>query len=99
VPDLFDGDKRAADFVIVPDVVGLSFLAARERAAAAGLSVANPDPDGPPIGALVWPNNPIIQSQHPEPGSMLYRWDSLQVWLRSDFEPDLARNLDDSPPS
>jgi hypothetical protein len=99
MPDPFEGDKRAADFVIVPDVAGLPFLAAREIASAAGLSLANPDPDGPPIGAIVWPNNPTIQSQQPEPGSMLYRWDSLQVWLRSDFEPDMARKLDDSPPS
>jgi hypothetical protein len=97
--DPFEGDKRAADFVIVPDVAGLPFLAAREIASAVGLSLANPDPDGPPIGAIVWPNNPTIQSQQPEPGSMLYRWDSHQVWLRSDYEPDMAPKLDDSPPS
>lgn len=99
MPDRFEGDKRAADFVIVPDVTGLPFLAAREIASAVGLSLANPDPDGPPIGAIVWPNNPTIQSQQPKPGSMLYRWDSLQVWLRSDFEPDMTRKLEDSPPS
>lgn len=99
MPDPFEGDKRAADFVIVPDVTGLPFLAAREIASAAGLSLADLDPEGPPIGAIVWPNNPTIQSQQPEPGSMLYRWDSLQVWLRSDFEPDMTRKLEDSPPS
>jgi len=100
MPDPFDDDdKRAADFVIVPDVAGLTFHAAREIASAAGLSLANPDPDGPPTGAIVWPNNPTIQSQQPGPGSLLYRWDSLRVWLRWDFEPDLARKLDVPPPS
>jgi hypothetical protein len=43
VPD----DQRAAEFVIVPDVVGERFLSAREMAQAAGLTLANPDPDGP----------------------------------------------------
>jgi hypothetical protein len=99
MPDPFDGDQRAADFVIVPDVVGLPFLAAREIASAVGLSLASPDPDGPPISGIVWPNNPTIQSQQPEPGSLLYRGDSLRVWLRRDFEPDVARKLDVPPPS
>lgn len=97
--DPFGDDKRAADLVIVPDVAGLMFLAGREIASGAGLSLANPDPDGPPIGAIVWPNNPTIQSQHPEPGCLLYRWDSLRVWLRWDFEPDVARKPDVPPPS
>jgi hypothetical protein len=90
---------RAADFVIVPDVVGERFLNAGEIAQAAGLTLANPDPDGPPIGAIAWRKNPTIQSQFPAPGSVLYRYDSLRVWLRSDLEPDLARKLDDPPPS
>ncbi|WP_051388727.1 PASTA domain-containing protein [Arthrobacter sp. 35W] len=95
----FDGERRAADVVIVPNVTGLSFLAARDVASSAGLSLANPDPDGPPIGALVWPNNPMILRQDPAPGTVARRWDSLRVWLRSDLEPDMARPLDDSPPS
>lgn len=53
MPDPLDGDERAADFVIVPDVVGMPFLAARGVASAVGLSLANPDPDGPPIGGMV----------------------------------------------
>lgn len=92
-------DQRAAEFVIVPDVVGARFLSAREMAKAAGLTLANPDPDGPPISAIAWPNNPVIQSQSPAPGSVLYRNDSLRVWLRLDVEPDMARNLDEPPPS
>lgn len=92
-------DRRTADLVIVPDVVGEPFLKAREIAQAAGLTLANPDPDGPPISAIAWPNNPAVQSQFPSPGSVLYRHDSLRVWLRSHLEPDLVRKLEDPPPS
>ena len=93
------GEDPVTDSVIVPDVVGLPFLEASEIASAAGVSVANPDADGPQISAIVWPNNPTVQSQHPAPGTVTYRWDSLAVWLRSDFEPDMARKLDTPPPS
>jgi hypothetical protein len=92
-------DDRAADFVIVPDVVGLPFLEAKEIAFTAGVSIANPDPDGAPVAAIVWPNNPTIQRQHPAPGTVVYRSDSLAVWLPSDFEPHMARTLGTPPPS
>lgn len=92
-------DKRAADVVMVPDVVGEHFLHGRDIAWAAGVSLANPDPDGPPIGAIVWPNDPIIQKQDPPPDSTLYRHDALRVWLSSDLEPGMARKLDSTPPS
>ncbi|MCZ9882500.1 PASTA domain-containing protein [Arthrobacter sp. B2a2-09] len=94
-----DDDQRAADFVLVPDVVGERFLKAREIAQAAGLTLANPDPDGPPINELAWRRNSTVQSQFPAPGSVLYRNDSLRVWLRSDLEPDMARKIDSPPPS
>jgi hypothetical protein len=92
-------DQRAADFVVVPNVVGERFLPAREIALSAGVTLANPDPDGPPISAIAWPNNPVVQSQSPVPGSVLHRNDSLRVWLRIDREPDMARKLDEPPPS
>lgn len=97
--DILDDDQRAADFVLVPDVVGERFLKAREIAQAAGLTLANPDPDGPPISELAWRRNTTIQSQFPAPGIVLYRYDSLRVWLRSDLGPDMARKLDSPPPS
>jgi hypothetical protein len=70
---------RAADGVTVPDVVGLPFHVGRDVAEAAGVALANPDPDGPPIGALAWPGLFYITSQHPGPGSEVYRWDSVAV--------------------
>jgi hypothetical protein len=99
MPHKATDDQRAAEFVIVPDVVGERFLSAREIAQSAGLTLANPDPDGPPISGIAWPNNPVVQSQSPTPGSVLYRNDSLRVWLRVDLEPDMARKLDEPPPS
>jgi hypothetical protein len=94
-----DSDQRVADFVTVPCVVGLPFLTAREVAGAAGVSLANPDADGPPISAIAWPHNPIIDSQLPKAGALSHRWDSLRVWLRSDHHPEMARQHDSSPPS
>jgi len=47
--------ERLADRVKVPDVVGLPFHVGRDIAAEAGVTLANPDPDGPPIAALIWP--------------------------------------------
>jgi hypothetical protein len=99
MPDKAQDEQRAADLVIVPDVVGEHFLQAREIAQAAGLTLANPDPDGPPISSIAWPKNPTIQSQSPVPGSVLYRDDSLRIWLRQDLEPDMALKLENPPPS
>lgn len=71
--------ERAADRVTVPDVVGMPFHIGRNVASAAGVTLANPDPDGPPIGALAWPGLFYITSQHPEEGTVVHRWDSVVV--------------------
>jgi len=65
--------------VTVPDVVGLPFHIGRDVAGDAGVTLANPDPDGPPIGALAWPGLYYITSQRPAAGTTLYRWDSVAV--------------------
>ena len=69
--------ERFADQVTVPDVVGLPFHVGREVAGDAGVTLSNPDPDGPPIGALAWPGLYYITSQGPAAGTTLYRWDSV----------------------
>ena len=71
--------ERIADRVIVPDVVGVPFHIGREVAASAGVALANPDADGPPIGALAWPGLFYITSQDPAPGTEVYRRDSVAV--------------------
>jgi hypothetical protein len=71
--------ERSADRVTVPDVVGLPFHVGRDVANDAGVALANPDPDGPPVGALAWPGLFFITSQRPAAGTSAYRWDSVAV--------------------
>jgi hypothetical protein len=65
--------------VIVPDVVGLPFHVGRDVAMEAHVALANPDPDGPPIGSIAWPGLYYIVRQHPAPGTSLHEWDSVGV--------------------
>ena len=71
--------ERSADQVTAPDVVGLPVHVGRDVASVAGVTLANPDPDGPPIGALAWPGLFYITMQHPSPGTDVYRWDSVAI--------------------
>lgn len=49
---------RAPDRVAVPDLVSMPFRVGRDVASTAGVVRADPDPDGPPLGALAWPELP-----------------------------------------
>lgn len=80
--------ERFADLVTVPDVVGLPFHVGRDIAAEAGVTLANADPDGPPIGALAWPGLYYITSQNPAAGAVVYRWDSVTVEIVAHGEAD-----------
>ncbi|KQQ18672.1 hypothetical protein ASF48_17270 [Rathayibacter sp. Leaf299] len=71
--------ERNADLVTVPDVVGMPFHVGGEVAVNAGVVLANPDPDGPPIGTLAWPGLFYITSQQPAAGVQIHRWDSVAV--------------------
>ena len=71
--------SSARRVVTVPDVVGLPFHVGRAVASKAGVALANPDPDGPPIGALAWPGLYYIVRQEPAPGTTLHEWDSVGV--------------------
>ncbi|SFS17030.1 hypothetical protein SAMN04487846_3430 [Microbacterium sp. cf046] len=92
--------ERAADRVTVPDVVDMPFHVGRDIASAAGVTLANPDPDGPPIGALAWPGLFYITSQRPEAGTLLYRWDSVVVEIveHGDAESNALRDSSGPPP-
>jgi hypothetical protein len=70
---------RIAPRVTVPDVVGLPFHIGRDLATRSGVTLANSDPDGPPIGALAWPGLFYITAQSPAAGTEVYRWDSVAV--------------------
>lgn len=89
-----------ARLVTVPDVVGLPFHIGRDRAADAGVVLANPDPDGPPIGALAWPGSYYITRQNPPPGTRLHEWDSVAVEVTKHGDgPDRAPVLPRPAPS
>lgn len=72
-------ERSTRRVVTVPDVVGLPFHVGRDIASKAGVTLANPDPDGPPIGALAWPGLYYIVRQHPGAGTQLREWDSVGV--------------------
>jgi hypothetical protein len=84
----------------VPDVVGLPFHVGRDVAHDAGVVLANPDPDGPPIASLAWPGLFYITSQRPAVGTILYRWDSVAVDVVSYGSADSGAVLirPDTPP-
>jgi hypothetical protein len=86
------GDRwRRTDAVTVPNVVGLHIREASETASAAGLKLAQPDPDGSPLAALTWPGDFWITAQHSPPGTQLWRWDALVVeWAPRDGGGDPA---------
>ena len=71
--------RRAADQVVVPHVVGLPLERARRIAENAGVVLAQPDADGPPLAALTWPDDYDVVGQRPEAGTVLHRWDSVVV--------------------
>ncbi|QNE47117.1 hypothetical protein F1C58_09535 [Glaciihabitans sp. INWT7] len=93
--------ERFAERATVPDVVGLPFHVGRDLAAESGVSLANPDPDGPPIGGLAWPGLFYITSQHPSAGTVVYQWDSVSVEIvgYGEAETGALRNSPGAPPA
>ena len=73
-----------AGVVEVPDLVGMAFHDARDLVAGMGTALANPDPDGPPIGAVAWPGLFFITTQIPSPGSTINRGESIRVTVVKD---------------
>jgi hypothetical protein len=75
---------------LVPDVVGMPFDEARRIAEGRAVTLANPDPDGPPIASMAWdPEHErfadvVIERQDPAPGHLFTSpWSSVRVWLSS----------------
>jgi hypothetical protein len=67
------------DPVVFPSVIGLEFEDAEKVAYAAGVVLADFDPDAPPIGATVWPLPYIVTAQEPGPGVAGRAWGSLRI--------------------
>jgi hypothetical protein len=70
--------------VITPDVVGMVVDRAREVAQAAGVVLAQPDPDGPPLAGLTWQRPVTVLRQDPPAGTLLRRWGSVVVTWTSE---------------
>ena len=71
--------SEPADEVLTPDVVGLVVDDARAVALAAGVVLAQPDPDGPPLAALTWRQPVTVTGQDPPPGTPVRRYASVVV--------------------
>jgi beta-lactam-binding protein with PASTA domain len=74
-----DDPPLPPDQVSTPDVVGMVVDRAREVAEAAGVVLAQIDPDGPPVAELTWQRPVTVLSQDPPAGTMVPRWGSVVV--------------------
>ena len=71
--------EPSPDAVAVPDVVGLRVDHAAAIALAAGMVLAQPDPDGPPLSALTWRRPVVVVTQDPPPRTLIRRYGSVVV--------------------
>ena len=65
---------------VVPDVVGLLWDDARTVLHRIGLVAVGPDPDGPPLAALGWPDG-VVVDQRPGAGAVVPLGSSVTVWI------------------
>jgi hypothetical protein len=66
--------------VDVPDVVGLNWETARSVLHEVGLVAVGPEPDGPPLAALGWPDG-VVVDQRPGPGTVLPAGSPVTIWI------------------
>ncbi len=78
-----EGPSTASTGVVVPDLVGLPLERARDLADAAGVVLVQPDPDGPPLGALLWGTQAEVLTLEPPPGTVVPRSSSVVVTWRA----------------
>jgi len=73
-------ERRRRSSVIVPNVVGMSWDDARHALLDIGLVGVGPDPDGPPITALGWPDA-VVTDQSPESGARVPAGSMVTLWI------------------
>ncbi len=66
--------------VTVPNVIGMSWDTARDVLRNTTLRAVGPDPDGPPLAALAWPDG-VITDQSPESGARVPPGSSVTLWV------------------
>jgi hypothetical protein len=79
----------------------MPFHLADALAASHGVTLANPDPDGPAIGAIAWRRSVYITSQDPSAGSIVSRHSSVTVEIveHGDADDMAVRGQPDAPPA
>jgi beta-lactam-binding protein with PASTA domain len=73
------------DEVLIPDVVGMVVDDARKLAQTVGITLAQPDADGPPLSALTWRLPVVVTSQDPPAGALIRRNHSVVVTWSSEL--------------
>ncbi len=71
---------RRRSTIVVPNVIGMSYEVARKILYEKGLVAESPDPDGPPLGALGWPDG-VVADQSPESGAKVPRGSGVKLWI------------------
>jgi hypothetical protein len=71
---------RRRSSVVVPNVIGMSWDDARGVLHGKGLVGVGPDPDGPPMAALGWPDG-VITDQSPEAGAKVPPGSLVTLWV------------------
>jgi hypothetical protein len=72
--------RRRQSTVTVPNVVGMAWDKARRALHEVGLIGVSPDPDGPPLGALGWPDG-VVTDQSPESGAKVAPGSAVTLWI------------------
>jgi hypothetical protein len=74
-------ERRRASKVLVPNVVGLEWIEARDVLAGKGLVAINVHPDTPTgLGSQGW----VVTDQSPESGAMVRAGSVVRLWIRGD---------------
>ncbi len=72
-------ELRRRSSTVVPDVIGMSWDDARHALQRVGLVAVGPDPDGPPLNAMGWPDA-VVTDQSPESGARVPGGSSVTLW-------------------
>jgi len=72
--------RRRRSSVVVPNVIGMRWDDARKALHDLGLVAVSPDPDGPPMAALGWPDG-VVTDQSPESGARVLAGSPVTLWL------------------
>ncbi|HEY3607355.1 MAG TPA: PASTA domain-containing protein [Pseudonocardiaceae bacterium] len=73
-------EMRRRSFVLVPNVVGMSWDDAHAALQRSGLVAVGPDPDGPPMTATGWPQS-VVTDQSPESGATVPPGAHVTLWV------------------